>query len=57
MSGQVTSQVSLEDPNSGNYKLHPKPEDNHDYDSDFANLWKSITSLKENKVDVDTFET
>lgn len=57
MSANVTSQISLDDPASGNYKNVPHPEDQPDHEAEFAKLWTAITRLKEGKVDVDTFET
>lgn len=55
MSANVTSQISLEDQQSANY-VQPIIEA-PDYETEFSKLWTAINRLKENKVDVDTFET
>jgi head-tail adaptor len=56
MSAQVTSQISLDDQNSGNYKAEAQ-EQKIEYEEEMKKIWAAIKHLKEDKVDKDTFDT
>jgi hypothetical protein len=57
MSAQVTSQISLDDPASGNHKVVQDDDQKIELDEKFKEIWTAISRLKENKVEVDVFET
>lgn len=56
MSAQVTSQISLDDQNSGNYKAETQDQ-KIEHEEEMNKIWAAIKHLKEDKVDKDTFDT